>query len=59
MSGGSRREEDQGAEGEVSGGGVFSRVRRKVLGVAGRQEKWKGTVSEQRRNIYDTHSMLN
>jgi len=39
--------------------GVISRVRHKVRTIAGEQEKWKGTVQEQRRNIYDRHNMLN
>ncbi len=27
--------------------------------VSKEQQKWKGTVQEQRKNIYDRHSMLN
>ena len=54
---------------EVQGGGagwmastsadrvsVMSRVRHQVRG---EQQRWKGTVQEQRRHIYDHHTMLN
>jgi len=34
-------------------------VSKVVNRVKGEQEKWKGTVSEQRKNIYDRHTMLN
>jgi len=36
--------------------GVISRVKHRM---AGEQEKWKGTVQNQRKNIYDEHTMLN
>jgi len=36
--------------------GMISRVKHRV---AGEQEKWKGTVQNQRKNIYDEHTMLN
>ena len=39
--------------------GMMSRVRHKMRNMAGEQERWKGTVQEQRRNIYDRHNMLN
>lgn len=40
-------------------GDVISRVRHEVRRVQGEQRKWKGTVQEQRKNIYDRHTMLN
>ena len=39
--------------------GVMSRVKHKVCSVRGEQQKWKGTVQEQRKHIYDRHTMLN
>jgi len=36
--------------------GVISRVKHRM---AGEQEKWKGAVQNQRKNIYDEHTMLN
>lgn len=39
--------------------GVMSRVKNKVCSVRGEQQKWKGTVQEQRKHIYDRHTMLN
>jgi len=35
---------------------VMSRVRHQVRG---EQQRWKGAVQEQRRHIYDHHTMLN
>jgi len=39
--------------------GVMSRVKHEVNRVKGEQEKWKGTVKEQRKIIFDRHTMLN
>ena len=38
---------------------VLSRVKYEVGKVRGEQRKWKGQVQEQRRHIYDRHTMLN
>jgi len=38
--------------------GVISRVKHEVNRVRADQQKWKGTVQEQRRNIFDRHIML-
>jgi len=40
-------------------GALMSRVKHEVNRVKGEQAKWKGTVSEQRKNIFDRHTMLN
>ena len=40
-------------------GAFVSRVKHEVNRVKGEQQKWKGQVQEQRRNIYDRHTMLN
>ena len=40
-------------------GPIISRVQHQVNRAKGEQEKWKGTVQEQRRNVYDRHTMLN
>ena len=40
-------------------GELINRVKYEVNKVKGEQQKWKGTVKEQRRHIYDTHTMLN
>ena len=42
----------QGAEGPAPGRDVINRL-------GNQQTKWKRQVQEQRRNIYDTHRMLN
>jgi TMEM9 len=42
-----------------SSSGVISRMKREVRRVHGEAQKWKGTVQEQRKNIYDRHTMLN
>lgn len=39
--------------------GIVSRVRMEMSRVKGEQERWKQTVQQQRRNIYDSHTMLN
>jgi len=38
---------------------LMTRVKHEVQKVHGEQQKWKGTVQEQRRHIYDAHTMLN
>ncbi|KAK2160427.1 hypothetical protein LSH36_133g01025 [Paralvinella palmiformis] len=40
-------------------GAIMMRVKHEVSRVRGEQQKWKGTVQEQRRHIYDRHTMLN
>ncbi len=40
-------------------GPIISRVQHQVNRAKGEQQKWKGTVQEQRRNVYDRHTMLN
>lgn len=37
----------------------LTRQRSIINRVSDEQKKWKGTVQEQRKNIYDRHSMLN
>jgi len=39
--------------------GVISRVKTEVRRVHGEAQRWRGTVQEQRRHIYDRHTMLN
>lgn len=39
--------------------GVMLRVKHEVQRMRGEQERWKGTVQEQRKHIYDRHTMLN
>jgi hypothetical protein len=46
-------------QGRPRSGDLMSRVRQEVDRVRGEQLRWKGTVQEQRRNIYDRHTMLN
>ncbi|KAK7107672.1 proton-transporting V-type ATPase complex assembly regulator TMEM9-like isoform X2 [Littorina saxatilis] len=38
---------------------AYARQRSLLNRVTDEQKKWKGTVQEQRRNIYDRHTMLN
>lgn len=40
-------------------GAIMMRVKHEVSRVRGEQQKWKGTVQEQRKHIYDRHTMLN
>ncbi|XP_076445202.1 proton-transporting V-type ATPase complex assembly regulator TMEM9-like [Babylonia areolata] len=47
------------AAGLVARGGALSRQTSLLSRVSSEQQKWKGTVEEQRRNIYHHHSMLN
>lgn len=39
--------------------GVISRVKTEVRRVHGEAQRWRGTVQEQRKHIYDRHTMLN
>lgn len=39
--------------------GVMLRVKHEVQRMRGEQERWKGAVQEQRKHIYDRHTMLN
>lgn len=43
----------------AAAGGTAVTQRSLLNRVSSEQQKWKGTVQEQRRNIYDNHSMLN
>ncbi|KAL7646719.1 UNVERIFIED_CONTAM: hypothetical protein RMT77_001972 [Armadillidium vulgare] len=53
-------EDDDASLGSGSGMSQPLRVRPNVLGrVTHQQDKWKRQVQEQRRNIYDRHTMLN
>ncbi|KAK7070573.1 tmem9 [Halocaridina rubra] len=53
-------EDEAGAIGGAPGMAQPLRVRPNVLGRVGhQQDKWKRQVQEQRRNIYDRHTMLN
>ncbi|MCL4130724.1 UNVERIFIED_CONTAM: hypothetical protein GTU68_028007 [Idotea baltica] len=53
-------EEDDASLGSGSGMSQQLRVRPNVLGrVTHQQDKWKKQVQEQRKNIYDRHTMLN
>ena len=53
-------DEETNLEGISPGMSQPLRVRPNVLGrVTHQQDKWKRQVEEQRRNIYDRHTMLN
>lgn len=39
--------------------GLATRSRAIMTRVRDQQNRWKGTVQEQRKNIYDRHTMLN
>ncbi len=51
--------EDAGVRARHPGQPILTQVRQQVNKAKGEQEKWKGTVQEQRRNVYDRHNMLN
>lgn len=54
-----RESSSENVRGRRPNADIMSRVEQEVSRVRGAQEKWKGTVVEQRRNIYDRHTMLN
>jgi len=43
----------------VAAPGVISRVKTEVRRVHGEAQRWRGTVQEQRRHIYDRRILLN
>lgn len=50
---------DEGVAMRPAPPGVISRVKTEVRRVHGEAQRWRGTVQEQRRHIYDRHTMLN
>lgn len=44
---------------EATSAAAAARQRSLLNRMTDEQKKWKGTVQEQRRNIYDRHTMLN
>lgn len=59
MSGAKVEDANSPTEGASSVTDISARQRSLLIMVQKEQKKWKGTVQEQRRNIYDKHSMLN